>query len=259
MGIRWMQLQVLKQLLDYPQHRREEPLRVLYPFPPIRSVWSSECYVLQNILRSDNLTSGSFGVYSNLPQSNAIVINESVITLRLRNISWKFSSSQIIITQNVKFNKYFTLLTKEFKTAYFDNIRAMICLTLPVDLVSLSPSASPSPLGRLLRPHEPRHHRRGLASARQGIRIHPEYPWTYRQNIAGKLFGRVNSELPGRSQESVVNLKGIWDKLNATPRPADKRAGLLQINLMGYINRFINLEKFYPSPFSWPRPWNTWP
>ena len=78
--------------------------------------------------------------------------------------------------------------------------------------------------------------------------------WNYNmgdiwQNIFGKLYGRMSPkyESSSRSHESIGNLKGIWDELNATPRPADKRAGLLHINLMGSINRFINLEKFEES------------
>ena len=67
------------------------------------------------------------------------------------------------------------------------------------------------------------------------------------QNIAGKLYGRLSPKSPGKSSESIANLEGIWDELNATPRPADKRAGFLHINLMGSINRFVNLEKFEES------------
>ena len=71
------------------------------------------------------------------------------------------------------------------------------------------------------------------------------------QNIFGKLFGRLTNKYEsassGRARESIGNMKGIWDELNATSRPADKRAGLLHINLMGSVNRFINLEKFEES------------
>ena len=71
------------------------------------------------------------------------------------------------------------------------------------------------------------------------------------QNIAGKLYGRLSPRYDARStaraRENANHMNSIWDELNATPRPADKRAGLLHINLMGSINRFINLEKFEES------------
>ncbi|XP_057375632.1 vitellogenin-2-like [Daphnia carinata] len=82
------------------------------------------------------------------------------------------------------------------------------------------------------------------------------YLWNYNmsevwQNIFGKLFGRLTNKYESmsshRAGEKGEKLRGIWDELNATPRPADKRAGLLHINLMGSINRFINLEKFEES------------
>jgi hypothetical protein len=82
------------------------------------------------------------------------------------------------------------------------------------------------------------------------------YLWNYNmsevwQNIFGKLFGRLTNKYEsassGKARESIGNMKGIWDELNATARPADKRAGLLHINLMGSVNRFINLEKFEES------------
>ena len=72
------------------------------------------------------------------------------------------------------------------------------------------------------------------------------YLWNYNmsevwQNIFGKLYGRLSYS---KDRESMVGeLRGIWEELNASPRPADKRAGLLHIKLMGSINRFFNLEK----------------
>lgn len=82
------------------------------------------------------------------------------------------------------------------------------------------------------------------------------YLWNYNmsevwQNIFGKLFGRLSNKYETMSSrkagEKVENLRGIWEELNATPRPADKRAGLLHINLMGSVNRFFNLEKLEES------------
>ena len=76
--------------------------------------------------------------------------------------------------------------------------------------------------------------------------------WNYNmgdiwQSIFSKFYGRLQSKYewmsPMKARESLTNLKSIWDELNATPRPADKRAGLLHVNLMGSINRFFNLEK----------------
>ena len=58
------------------------------------------------------------------------------------------------------------------------------------------------------------------------------------QNIFGKIYGSTS-----KSGEKMAALKGIWDELNVAGRPADKRAGLLHISLMGSINRFINLAK----------------
>ena len=58
------------------------------------------------------------------------------------------------------------------------------------------------------------------------------------QNILGKMYGSTS-----KSGEKMAALKGIWDELNVAGRPADKRAGLLHISLMGSINRFINLAK----------------
>ena len=57
------------------------------------------------------------------------------------------------------------------------------------------------------------------------------------QTIFGKIYGS------NKSGEKMAALKGIWDELNVAARPADKRTGLLHINLMGSINRFINLAK----------------
>ena len=37
-------------------------------------------------------------------------------------------------------------------------------------------------------------------------------------------------------------IKGIWEQLKASAKPGDKRAGLLHINLLSSIDRFVNLE-----------------
>lgn len=59
------------------------------------------------------------------------------------------------------------------------------------------------------------------------------------QNVWEKIYlGSTTSK-----GDNIEKLKAIWDELNVTPRPADKRAGLLHFNLMGSINRFIDLEK----------------
>ena len=75
------------------------------------------------------------------------------------------------------------------------------------------------------------------------------------QNVFGKLFGRLTPkyDTDKRSTEKKKTLKGIWDELNVTRRHADKRVGLLQLNLFGSINQFINVEKiyeFFPALFS---------
>lgn len=59
------------------------------------------------------------------------------------------------------------------------------------------------------------------------------------QNVWDKIYlGSTTSK-----GDNIEKLKAIWDELNVTPRPADKRAGLLHFNLMGSINRFIDLEE----------------
>ena len=75
------------------------------------------------------------------------------------------------------------------------------------------------------------------------------------QNVFGKLFGRLTPkyDTDKRSTEKKKTLKGIWDELNVTRRHADKRVGLLQLNLFGSIHQFINVEKiyeFFPALFS---------
>ena len=59
----------------------------------------------------------------------------------------------------------------------------------------------------------------------------------------GKIFSAKSTVVDNKSGEKMAALKGIWDELNVAARPADKRTGLLHINLMGSINRFINLAK----------------
>lgn len=65
------------------------------------------------------------------------------------------------------------------------------------------------------------------------------------KNLIGKLYGSVNPRQSAAraGADSVRKLAGIWEELNPTPKPADKRAGLLHINLLGSVNRFIDLER----------------
>ncbi len=67
------------------------------------------------------------------------------------------------------------------------------------------------------------------------------------QNLFSKFYGKIStkydamwSEKKGDKKEDVI--KGIWEKLKAATKPGDKRAGLMHINLLGSVNRFINLE-----------------
>jgi hypothetical protein len=62
------------------------------------------------------------------------------------------------------------------------------------------------------------------------------------QSILGTMF--KSTEKKSASKDAV---KSIWDELRATGRPADKRAGLLHINYLDSINRFIDLEKLIES------------
>ncbi len=48
------------------------------------------------------------------------------------------------------------------------------------------------------------------------------------------------SEKKGDKKGDII--KGIWEQLKTSAKPGDKRAGLLHINLLGSINRFVNLE-----------------
>lgn len=66
--------------------------------------------------------------------------------------------------------------------------------------------------------------------------------------LASKLFGRISPKYSALWTESMSGVKEesltkIWDELKATPKPADKRAGILHISVLGSIDRFINLEK----------------
>lgn len=76
------------------------------------------------------------------------------------------------------------------------------------------------------------------------------YFWNYNmggiwQNFFGKLYGKVfpQYEMNQNTNEYSDVLRGIWDELKVTPRPADKRAGLLHVHLMGAINRVLNFER----------------
>ena len=67
------------------------------------------------------------------------------------------------------------------------------------------------------------------------------------QNLFSKFYKGVPvkydamwSELKGSKKGDVIS--GIWEQLKAMAKPGDKRAGLLHINLLGSINRFVNLE-----------------
>ena len=62
------------------------------------------------------------------------------------------------------------------------------------------------------------------------------------QKLIGNIFKTTEKKSSGKD-----NLKEMWNELNATPRPADKRAGLLHINFMDSINRFVDLEKIIES------------
>jgi hypothetical protein len=74
-------------------------------------------------------------------------------------------------------------------------------------------------------------------------------------SVMSKIYGAVTpkygvmwaqGEKLGDKKEST--LKGIWDSLYATARPADKTAGLLHIDLLGgSVNRFINFANLEQS------------
>lgn len=60
--------------------------------------------------------------------------------------------------------------------------------------------------------------------------------------IMEKIYGKSASPLSSKARENTERLRSIWDSLNVAARPADKRAGLLHVNLMGAIDRFLDLE-----------------
>lgn len=76
--------------------------------------------------------------------------------------------------------------------------------------------------------------------------------WNYNmadvyQNVFAKIYRGVNAKydaLWAERKDGDKNgiLKGIWDELKASAKPADKRAGFVHISLLDSINRFINFE-----------------
>ena len=62
------------------------------------------------------------------------------------------------------------------------------------------------------------------------------------QNMFGNMF-KTTAKKSGIKD----SLKAIWDELNAQPSPADKRAGILHINFLDSINRFVDVEKIIES------------
>lgn len=81
------------------------------------------------------------------------------------------------------------------------------------------------------------------------------------QNIFGKFFGSLcnsqqmpglSSMLSGKMRENVNSaVKSIWDEIEPTRRPADKRAGVLHFNLMSSINYVFDLEKLEEKIPTW--------
>lgn len=79
--------------------------------------------------------------------------------------------------------------------------------------------------------------------------------WNYNmsdlwQNIGGLLSGQ-RSRTTFKTPTSDWNLNQIWEELKIERRPSDKRTGLLHINLLGSINRVIDLEQLAKSIPSW--------
>ncbi|KAI9554120.1 hypothetical protein GHT06_019392 [Daphnia sinensis] len=70
------------------------------------------------------------------------------------------------------------------------------------------------------------------------------YLWNYNMSdIWQSVWDKIYLGSMTLKEDNIEKLKAIWDELNATHRPADKRAGLLHFSLMGSLNRFIDLEK----------------
>lgn len=63
------------------------------------------------------------------------------------------------------------------------------------------------------------------------------------QNMIGKFYSIALPEMKKPVSDYCQVLRGIWEALNVNPRPADKKAGVLDVHLMGAIHRTFNLEK----------------